>query len=95
MKLPRPIVMFGVLAALILVILAGIALILPRLIDSQPIRDTIGAEVAKKTGGNATFGKIALFWFPRPRVVIENAELSFDDKTSGSIRAVTIYPSIV
>ncbi len=40
------------------------------------------------------FDKIALLWFPRPTLVIENAEISLEDNTRASIRSVRIYPSI-
>ena len=78
-----------------MVVVVGGALLLPRLIDSRLIRDKISAELQRKSQGRITFGKVAFLWFPRPHVVIESAELSFADKTQGSIRSVTIYPSIV
>jgi AsmA-like protein len=95
MKLPRPVIYLGVIATVALVIVAAGALLLPRLIDSRLIKDKISSELLKKTHSSVTFGKIVFLWLPQPRVVIENAELSFADKAQGSIRSVIIYPSLV
>ncbi|MGH7795186.1 MAG: AsmA-like C-terminal domain-containing protein [Candidatus Binatia bacterium] len=91
----RLIVVLGVFVVLILVICVGSALILPRLIDSQLVRDKISAGLAKKIAGTVTFDKIALAWFPRPSVAMENAAFSFNDGTQASIQTATIYPSIL
>jgi len=94
MKPPRPVVFLGAIAATVLVLVLCGALLIPRLVDSRLIRDKISAELLSKSHGRVTFGKINFLWFPRPRVVIENAELTFAGKTQSSIRIATIYPSI-
>jgi hypothetical protein len=94
MKLPRPIIFLATVVGVVFVTIALGLLLVPRFIDSQLIRDQIGAEWAEKTDGNLSFATIALLWFPRPRVVMENMAFSFDDKAQGSIRSVTIYPSL-
>ncbi|HEX5022997.1 MAG TPA: AsmA-like C-terminal domain-containing protein [Candidatus Binatia bacterium] len=94
MKLPRVVIILGLLSAALIVTTVLSVLLLPWLIDSRLIRDKITLELAKKTEGSVSFGKIALRWFPQPTVVIHNAEISFGDKTQGSIRAATIHPSI-
>jgi len=94
MKLPRPVLLISALAAPVLIsVLFGIFL-LPRLLDSRLIREKISSRLVKKIAGSVTLGKVVLLWFPRPNVVIENAELTFDDKIQGSIRSARIYPSI-
>jgi uncharacterized protein involved in outer membrane biogenesis len=95
MKLPRPIIFLTALVGIVFVTIVLGLLLLPRFIDSQRIRDKIGAQWAEKSDGNLSFATIALLWFPRPRVVMENVAFSFDDKAQGSIRSVTIYPSLV
>ena len=94
MKLPRVVIFLGALAAVITVIFFLGAVLLPRLVDSELIKETISSRLAKKSAGNLTLGKIALLWFPRPTVVIEGAEVSFNEKARGSIRIAKIYPSI-
>jgi len=93
MKLARLGIFLSVVAAVVLVIGVSGALLLPHLIDSQIIKDRIRSEL-EKTTVSMTFDKVALLWFPRPSVVIDNAELSFADKNQGSIRTLRIYPSI-
>jgi AsmA-like protein len=94
MKLPRPVVLISALAAPVLIsVLFGIFL-LPRLLDSRLIREKISSRLVEKIAGSVTLGKVVLLWFPRPNLVIENAELTFDNTIQGSIRSARIYPSI-
>jgi hypothetical protein len=95
MKLPRPIIFLAAVIGVVFVTFVLSLLLLPRFIDSQLIRDKIASQWVEKTDGNLHFSTIALLWFPRPRVVMENVAFSLDDKTGGSIRSVTIYPSLV
>jgi hypothetical protein len=93
MKLPRPVIFLSAVAIVVLVIGAFGALLLPRLLDSQLIRERISAELAERFTGSLIIGKVTVPGFPRPRVVMEGVELSFGDTTDGSIRAVEIFPS--
>ena len=69
-------------------------LLVPWLIDSRLVKNKISSELAKRTSGSVTFDKIALLWFPRPTLVIENTEISLEGNTRASIRNVRIYPSL-
>jgi len=60
------------------------ALLLPRIVDSQIIREKVSAELAKRFGARLITGKIELLWLPRPSVIIQNVKLSFDNKNSAS-----------
>jgi hypothetical protein len=94
MKLPRALIFVGTAAAVAVAVAAASVLVAPWLIDSRLVKDKISSELAKRTHGSLTFDKIALVWFPRPTVSIENAEISFEDQARASIRSVKIYPSI-
>jgi hypothetical protein len=94
MKLRRVIICCGVSAAVTVLIVIFSALVLPRLIDSQLVKEKIGSLLSEKTGGHLTLGKIELQWFPRLVVVIENAAFSID-KSQGAIQAIRVYPSIL
>jgi AsmA-like C-terminal region len=94
MKRRRVILVLGALAAVIIVILVSGALLLPRLIDSQLVKEKIGSLLAEKTKGTVSLAKIELVWFPRPTVLIGKAQFLFDDETQGTIQSVKIYPSI-
>jgi AsmA-like C-terminal region len=95
MKLPRALIFTGAIAAVLIVATVASGLLLSWLIDRQPLRQKISSELATKTGGSVVLGKIAVLWFPRPTVVVENAEISFGAAIHGSIRTVKIYPSIL
>ena len=94
MKLPRAITFAGAATAVVIVAAVATALLLPWLIDSRLVKDKISSELGKRTYGSVTFDKIDLLWFPRPTLVIENAEISLEDNSRASIRKVRIYPSI-
>ncbi|MGE5305147.1 MAG: AsmA-like C-terminal domain-containing protein [Alphaproteobacteria bacterium] len=94
MKPSRVVIVFGALASLIALIFVCSALLLPRIVDSERMKEKISSELAKKSSGRFAFGKIAVLWFPRPAVVIEAAQFSFGEKARGSIRTAKIYPSI-
>jgi len=94
MKSPRIAIWAAALGAVVLVMLVLAAVLLPRLVDSQLMQERISSALAKKSQGRFSFGKIAVLWFPRPTVVIERAEISFEQKAHGSIPTTKIYPSI-
>lgn len=94
MKVPRQLSLLGGLVAVAAVIVFFAAFLLPRLIDSQLIKDEIQSEFLKKSAARVTFARLHLGWFPRPRVLIEDATVYLDDRTQGSIQSAEIYPSI-
>ena len=94
MKLPRAITFAGAAAALVIIAAVATVLLVPWLIDSRQIKDKISSKLIERTYGSVTFDKITLLWFPRPTLIIENTEISFEDNTRASIRSVTVYPSI-
>ena len=71
-----------------------LALLLPRILDSQAVREKIRAFLVSKTNGNVAIENIDLTWFPRPAVVVRGVSLAFDDKVSGKIQSLEFYPSL-
>ena len=82
------------LGGLFIILLFVLALLLPRILDSQTARETIQAFLLSKTNGNVAFGNIDLAWLPKPAVVVRGATLSFADKVSGKIQSIKVYPSL-
>src|SRR5499425_3283901 len=76
------------------ILLFTTAFLLPRIIDGQAVRDRIRAFLLARTNGNVSFENIDLKWLPRPTVVVRGASFSFDDKVSGKIESIQVYPSI-
>jgi AsmA-like C-terminal region len=84
----------GGLSGLCVILLFAIALILPRILDSQPVKEKIRAFLLAKTNENVAFEKIDLVWLPRPTLVVHGASLSVADEVSGKIGFIEVYPSI-
>src|SRR4029077_1434098 len=82
------------LIGLCVILLFAVALLLPRILDSQAVREKIRAFLLTKANGNVTIENIDLRWLPRPAVVVRGASLAFDDKVSGKIQSLEVYPSI-
>ena len=77
-----------------LILLAAAVLLLPRLLDSQAVREKIRTFLSTRTNGDVTIEKIDLAWFPRPVVVAHGTSFVFDDTVSGKIRSIEVHPSI-
>jgi hypothetical protein len=75
-------------------LLFALALLLPRVLDSQAVREKIRAFLLARVNGNVVIGNIDLKWFPRPLLVVRGASLAFGDKASGKIQSIEVYPSI-
>src|SRR5262245_39874473 len=85
---------FAALSGLCVILLFATAFLLPRIVDSQAVRDKIRGFLLARTNGNVAFENIDLKWLPRPTVVVRGASFSFDDKVSGKIESIEVYPSI-
>jgi hypothetical protein len=83
------------LGGLCVILLFAAALVLPRLVDSQAVRERIQTFLLTRTNGNVTIENIDLTWFPRPAVIARSASLSFADQISGKIQSIKIYPSLL
>ena len=70
----------GGLSGLCVLLLLAIAFLLPRIFDSQPVKEKIRAFLLEKTNENVAFEKIDLVWLPRPTVVVRGASFSAADE---------------
>ena len=82
------------LGALCVLLLFAITFLLPRILDSQPVKEKIRAFLLAKTNESVAFEKIDLVWLPRPNVAVRGASLSVADEVSGKIESIEVYPSI-
>jgi AsmA-like protein len=82
------------LGGLCVILLVAAALLLPRILDSQAVREKIRAFLLSKTNGNVAIENIDLKWFPRPAVVVSGAALASTDKVSVKIPSIKVYPSL-
>ena len=84
----------GVSATLVILLLAFI-LLLPKLLNVDLLREKIQARISQEVGGKAEFRSLDLLFFPRPRVVVRQANLSIPEKVTSDVESVTIYPEIL
>ena len=82
------------LGGLCVILLLAAALLLPRVLDSQAVKEKIRVFLLTRIDGNVAIEKIDLTWFPRPWVVVRGVSLALGDKVSGKIQSMEIYPSI-
>src|SRR5262245_18897242 len=90
----RAIKWVAALGGLCVILLVAAALLLPRILDSQAVREKIRSFLLSKTNGNVAIENINLKWFPRPAVVIRGASLAFGDKVGGKVQSLEVYPSL-
>jgi hypothetical protein len=82
-------------AGVLLVLLFAFLLLLPKLINLEPIKAKVLASLSEKVGGEVEYQRFDLSFLPRPHVVIHQVSLSVAGKTSGTLESVRIYPKIL
>lgn len=79
----------------LLILLLVLILLLPRLINLEPLKEKISVDISRMVGGVVEFQKIDLSFFPRPHIVIHQASLSVPGKASGTLESLVFYPKIL
>ena len=79
----------------LLIILLALYFLIPKLIDLESIREKIKTGISQKIAGTVDFQKIEVSFFPRPRVLINQARFSFPGTAEGTIGSLRIYPHIL
>jgi len=69
--------------------------VIPRLINLQPIRDKILADVSQAVGGEVTCQTVELAFRPLPCVLVREGSLSVPEKLSGNMKCLRVYPKIL
>ena len=80
--------------ALLSILLVAFVLLLPYLVNLEPIRDKIEALLFQQVGGRVKYQKIDLFYFPRLGVEAQQVTVSIDEKVSGTAKSVQVYPEL-
>ncbi len=80
--------------AILLIGVAAVLFLLPRLINKEMVREKIVHLLSQKIAGTITFEDTDISLFPLPRVIIRNASLTVPEEVSGTIRTLTVYPEL-
>jgi uncharacterized protein involved in outer membrane biogenesis len=96
MKKRKKILIWVIGSLVTLFLLAGgFVLLLPRLIDMEPVRQRILLKLSQELGGKVTYESVDLSYFPRPRVMIHQVTLSVPGTVTGKLKSVEISPALL
>ena len=84
-------VVVGALLALLIIFI----LLLPNVINLEPVRGKILAVLSQRVGGELEFQRLDLSFFPRPRVIFHRGSLSIPGKVASTLESLKIYPRIL
>src|SRR5262245_15575800 len=90
----RIIVWLAGLLGTVVVLLLLAALLLPRLLDSQTVRERIRTFVLTKAKADVAISQVGFRWFPRPAVTMRGVSVSFGKEVTGKLQAITARPSV-
>ncbi len=91
---PRLTWLLGGLVALLLLI-AAVVLLAPRLLSSPAIKQKIQTVVSQKTGGELDFQTIDLSYLPRPGIELQEVRLAFPGQAQGTIVSLRMSPELL
>ncbi|UCG14010.1 MAG: AsmA-like C-terminal domain-containing protein [Deltaproteobacteria bacterium] len=87
-------IFFWVTGTLFVLLLAAL-LVLPKVIELEPIKERLLAAASEEVGGKIECGRLDLAFLPRPRVVIQRGTLFIPDTVSGELGSLAVYPEIL
>ncbi|MGA9261932.1 MAG: AsmA family protein, partial [Desulfobacterales bacterium] len=86
-------VLIGMFAVLLMLFAA--AVVLPRLIDSETLKNKIRSKFSQKVGGGIDFDRLDFSVFPAPHVTLDKVSVILPKKFAGSAEMISIYPKIL
>ncbi|NWF94473.1 MAG: AsmA family protein, partial [Syntrophaceae bacterium] len=76
----------------LIMLLVGFGLLLPYLINLEPLREKILNAASQRLNGNAKYERLDLSYFPQPHVKIHQIRFLFPEKADGVVKSVEVYP---
>ena len=81
--------------ATFLVLLLAFVLLLPELINLEPVKERILADISQKVGGQVECERVDFSLLPRPRLVVYQGTITLAEKGTGRFESLTIYPEML
>lgn len=85
----------GIGAAFLFILLLAAAVIVPKVVDSDWLKETIRAEVTKQLKGDFNFRKAELSILPAPTVSLQQVSFDIPDLARVSLDTLKVYPGIL
>lgn len=82
-------------ALVLLLMLTAFALLAPRLIGLESVKEKLIADVHEQTGLQIEFKEIDLALLPSPRLLIHSGALTLPGKLQGTVESLTLVPRIL
>jgi hypothetical protein len=89
---------FGWLIRILLVFIFLVVVVMvftPSLINLEMVKKNIKEKISNDVGGQITYRKLKLSYFPRPHVLIHKAKISLPDSFTIDIQWMRIYPKLL
>ena len=83
------------IAVFLMTLLLVSALLAPRLIHLETVKELVEERFSQGTGGTIAYQRINLSYFPRPHVVIHGITFSIPTEFTGEMPSLHIYPKIL
>ncbi|HME45208.1 MAG TPA: AsmA-like C-terminal domain-containing protein [Syntrophorhabdales bacterium] len=93
-KYIKPILWIAAASAAILAFLFILLLLAPFLINLEPAKQRVVADISQAIGGRLEARRINLHFFPRPSIILQGGIISVPEKVSGTFDSLSIYPEI-
>ncbi|NOQ67485.1 MAG: AsmA family protein, partial [Desulfobacterales bacterium] len=84
----------GAGAAFLLVVLLALAVILPRIIDSAWLKETIQTRAAEQVNGKLDFQKAEISILPFPYVALQQVSLNIPETANINLDTIKVYPKL-
>jgi hypothetical protein len=82
----------GAGTAFLLILLIGLAVFIPMVVDSAWLKETIQAEAAKQVAGDFDFQKAELAILPSPVVALRQVSLDIPETAQINLDTIKVYP---
>jgi hypothetical protein len=93
-KESKKIYWIGAGAAFLLALLLALAVIVPRVVDSAWLKETIQTEVAKQVNGDFDFQKAEISILPAPYVALQQVSLNIPAAAQVNLDTIKVYPKL-
>jgi hypothetical protein len=89
-------ILIGVLGSLgcLIIFLMGAMLLLPYLINLEPVKERILAILSQQVGGTVEYQGLDLSFFPQPMVRVRQVRISIPEKAEGTLKSIQVYPKL-